>query len=258
VETENALEIFVESHFLRRTGSHFAGKCFSSAQLRLHASVMSKRAHPAPKRPAPRLYLVTPQVTDAQSFARALGEALEAADIAAVLLRLAPADERTAINRVKALAPVVQRKDTALVLDGNPEIVARGGADGAHLSGIEAFSGALESLKPSRIAGCGGLHTRHDAMFAAERGADYVLFGEPDAQGRRPSFEAIVERIAWWAEVFQIPCIGYAASRDEIALLVAAGADFVAVGDFIWADARGVAAAVADAAERMTLPEEVA
>ncbi len=219
---------------------------------------MSNRPQPSPRRPRPRLYLVTPAVEDAKSFAPDLAAALDAADIAAVLLRLAPADERTAINRVKALAPIVQRKDTALVLDGNLEIVARGGADGAHLSGIEAFTGALESLKPARIAGCGGLHTRHDAMTAAERGADYVLFGEPDAQGRRPSFEAIAERIAWWAEVFEIPCAGYAASRDEIAPLVAAGADFVAVGDFIWADARGAAATVADAAERMTPAQEVA
>ena len=115
-----------------------------------------------------------------QRFADRSCRGARAADIAAVLLRLAPADERTLINRVKALAPVVQRKDTALLLDGHPEIVARGGADGAHLTGIEAFCDALDSLKPDRIAGCGGLHTRHDAMFAAERGADYVLFGEPE------------------------------------------------------------------------------
>jgi len=219
---------------------------------------MSKPPQTAPKRPLPRLYLVTPQVTDAQSFARDLAEVLAAADIAAVLLRLAPADERTAINRVKALAPIVQRKDTALVLDGNPEIVAHGGADGAHLTGIEAFLEALDTLKPDRIVGCGGLHTRHDAMHAAERGADYVLFGEPERDGQRPSFEAIVERIAWWAEVFEIPCVGYAASRDEIAPLVKAGADFVALGDFIWADARGAAAAITDAAECLTQPAKVA
>ena len=39
-------------------------------------------------------------------------------------------------------------------------------------------------LKPARIAGCGRLATRHDAMLAAEAGADYVMFGEPDAAGR--------------------------------------------------------------------------
>ena len=33
----------------------------------------------------------------------------------------------------------------------------RAGADGAHLTGIEAFAAALAKLKPDRIAGCGGL-----------------------------------------------------------------------------------------------------
>jgi thiamine-phosphate pyrophosphorylase len=47
-----------------------------------------------PKRPAPRLYLVTPRVDDAAAFARELTPALAAGDIAAVLLRLADAGER--------------------------------------------------------------------------------------------------------------------------------------------------------------------
>ena len=128
--------------------------------------------------PAPRLYLVTPPIDDAAAFSRELSVALGAADIAAVLLRLAPSDERTLINRVKALAPVVQDKGAALLLDGHADIVARGGADGAHLTGIEAFTAALGTLKPARIAGCAGLASRHDAMTAAEQGADYVMFGD--------------------------------------------------------------------------------
>ena len=95
-------------------------------------------------------------------------------------------------------------------------------------------------------------------MTAGERGADYVLFGEPDSDGRRPSFDAIIERIVWWAEVFEVPCVGYAASCEEIAPLVAAGADFVAVGDFIWADARGAAEALIEAAQCLTQAEEAA
>ena len=208
------------------------------------------------ERPATRLYLVTPEIADAQGFARDLEAALAAANIAAVLLRLKPADERTLINRVKILAPVVQKFDTALVLDGLPDIVARGGADGAHLTGLAAFEDAIGQLKPDRIAGCGGLQTRHDAMVAGERGADYVLFGEPDAGGHRPSFAAIIERIEWWAPLFEIPCVGYAASHEEIAPLVAAGADFIAAGDFLWADPRGAATAIADARSRLRRPEE--
>jgi thiamine-phosphate pyrophosphorylase len=84
-------------------------------------------------------------------------------------------------------------------------------------------------------------------MAAGEAGADYVLFGEPDARGQRPSVEAIAERLEWWAELFEPPCIGFAASREEAYEFAVAGADFVLVGDFIWNDPRGAAAALKDA-----------
>ena len=217
---------------------------------------MSDR-HPAEsKRVAARLYLVTPPVEDAAAMARLLADAIAAADVAAVLLRLADADERTLTNRVKTLLAPVQQAGAALVLDGHAELVARAGADGAHLTGIDAFTDAVERLKPERIAGCGGLKTRHDAMVAAERGADYVMFGY-FAGGQRPAFEAIVERIEWWAELFQSPCVGFAASLDEVGGLARAGADFVAVGDSIWDHADGPAAAVAAAAQRLSAPEPV-
>jgi len=183
-------------------------------------------AKPAPARPTPRLYLATPVVDDPQSLAASLPCLLAGADIAAVLLRLQPADPRTMISRVKALAPAIQNAGAALLLDGHVDLVARSGADGAHATGIEALEEALPTLKPDRIAGVGGLATRHDSMAAGELGADYVMFGEPDAQGKRPSMEAIAERLQWWAELFEPPCVGYAASREETYEFALAGADF--------------------------------
>ncbi|HEY5378876.1 MAG TPA: thiamine phosphate synthase [Pseudolabrys sp.] len=215
---------------------------------------MSSRPKQPEPRPAPRLYLVTPPVSDTQVFSGLLAAAMAAGDVAAVLLRLAEADERTQINHAKALAPIVQDKDAALLLDGHVELVARAGADGVHATGIDVFSDAIAQLKPQRIVGVGGLTTRHDAMTAAENSADYIMFGEPDTAGERPSFEAIEERIGWWAEVFEAPCIAFAASMDEVAPLVKAGADFIALGDWLWRDPQA-AATVALAAEQMRVPE---
>lgn len=200
-----------------------------------------------PSRPVPRLYLATPVVADPSSLIADLPAVLAADDVAAVLVRLAPTDQRTMIARIKALAPAIQSSGAALLIDGPVELVARAGADGAHLAGIEAMQDALPTLKPDRIAGVGGLTTRHDSMTAGEAGADYVLFGEPDASGRRPSNDAISERLQWWAELFEPPCVGFAASIAEAGEFAAAGADFVLVGDFIWADPRGAAAALVDA-----------
>ena len=195
----------------------------------------------------PRLYLATPVVDDPALLMADLPGLLAAADVAAVLLRLKPTDQRTMISRVKTVAPVIQDGGAALLLDGHVELVARAGADGAHLTGIEAMEDAMPTLKPDRIAGVGGLATRHDSMAAGEAGADYVLFGEPDAKGQRPSVEAIAERLQWWAELFEPPCVGFAASREEAHEFAAAGADFVLVGDFIWNDKRGAREALMEA-----------
>ena len=216
---------------------------------------MASRPKRAEPRPQPRLYLITPPVADTAAFTASLTAALSAGDVAAVLLRLADGDERGLINRVKALCPAVQDKGAALLLDDRIDLVARAGADGAHLSGLAAFTDAVERLKPERIVGVGGLASRHDAMVAAETGADYVMFGEPDASGARPSFVAIEERVAWWAEVFEIPCVGYVASLDEIAPLVAAGADFIALGEFLWRDTHVITTTISEAGKYLRLPE---
>jgi thiamine-phosphate pyrophosphorylase len=211
---------------------------------------MASRPKSAEPRPAPRFYLATPEIADAGAFLPALTAALESADLAAVLLRLADTDERTLINRIKAIAPVVQDKDAALLIDGHAALVARGGADGAHITGLGNLAEALEILKPDRIAGAGGLRTRHDCMVAAETGADYIMIGDR----REP---ANIDRVAWLAEVFQLPCVAFAQGEHEIAPLVAAGADFIAL-DYIWSDQRGVAAALKAATQHMRLPETAA
>jgi thiamine-phosphate pyrophosphorylase len=210
---------------------------------------MAKAPQTQSPRPAPRLYVVAPPVSDPAALAHKFDDILAAADVAAVLLRLPQGGERELIDYAKTIVRAVQGRGVALLLDGHPAFVARAGADGAHLTGIEALTEALDTLKPQRIAGAGGLRTRHDAMLAGERGADYLMFGEP--AGRRPPFEAVVERVAWWAELFEPPCVGYAEDLGEVAALAAAGADFVALGEFVFSDWEAASAMIKAAAERL-------
>jgi len=201
------------------------------------------------KRQTARLYLVTPPVESPDDVAQGLADALNATDIAAVLLRLAPGDEAAQLQRIKALRILIQSNGAALILDGHADIVAVSEADGAHLTGIEAFKAAAPKLKPARIAGCGGLNTRHDAMLAGESGTDYVMFGEPDTAGRRPSLEAVAERVAWWTEIFEVPCVAFAGNLGEVETLARLDAEFVAVTDEVWRDPRSMRDAIKVTAE---------
>lgn len=209
---------------------------------------MASKNKAAPRISVPQLYLATPPVGDLTDLIRTLPGLIASAGIAAVLLRFADADERSIVQRGKALAPIIQNAGAAMLIADRFELVARMGADGAHLRDLAALTEALPTLKPDRIAGVAGLESRHDAMLAGET-ADYVLFGEPPVQGPRPSPEAIAERLAWWAEVFEVPCVGHAESRDEALAFAQTGAEFLLLGEFIWKDLRGPKAALMDVAD---------
>src|SRR3712207_369336 len=160
---------------------------------------------------AARLYLITPVLEDA-SFAPQLSEACATGTVAAVLLRLAPADERTLTNQVKALAPVAQEHGAAVIVTTEAKadlatIAARGGADGVHIAGDPTLVRELrDRLKSERALGVGAIRTKDDAMTFGEAGVDYLLFGEPRPDGSLPSLDSVVERASWWAEIFETPC----------------------------------------------------
>ncbi|MDQ0472014.1 thiamine phosphate synthase [Labrys wisconsinensis] len=199
----------------------------------------------ADHRPPVQLYLVTPFVTDATAFGPLLKEVLEAGEVACVLLNLAAPDDGAAKRLVKAMAGVVQPRGAALIVNGFAAVVARAGADGIHVAdGHKGLAEALESFKPERIVGAGGIRSRHDSMAIAETGVDYVMFGEPSGDGRTPPLEAVVERTGWWAELFEIPCVAYAPDLGSVPLLADAGADFVALGGAVWNHDRGPAEAL--------------
>lgn len=212
--------------------------------------------------PAARLYLVTPVLDDA-SFAPQLAEACAGGNVAAVLLRLAPANERSLINQVKALGPSVQDHGAALIVavEGEADIAAiaaRGGADGIHVQGDPARVRELrERLKNERAIGVGGIRTKDDAMTLGEAGVDYLLFGEPRPDGSLPSLDGVIERAGWWAEIFETPCVAYAPSLDAIPALVATKAEFIAVSEAVWSHEGGPAKGVAAAIERIGTVEDV-
>lgn len=205
------------------------------------------------------IYLITPLVEDPAAFAPILRAATEGGAVAAVLLRLPARDERMLIKHVKALAPVAQDGGAALVvgLDGDvadldlAQIASRGGADGVHARDLDTARELRDRLGTERVVGVGGLRTRHDAMTAGEIGVDYLLFGEPRRDGSLPAFELTLERAGWWAEIFETPCAAYAPTLAEVEALAETGAEFVALGEAVFAHPDGPAAALAAVRETL-------
>ena len=182
---------------------------------------------PAP----PQIYLVLQAGPTALDRLQA---ALALMSIATVLIAPA-ADAPLDATTVKPLVDAAQQADVAALIADDARLARTVRADGVHLSHSEAlakdFEEAREILGARAIVGISAGQFRHDVMELAEAGADYVAFGVQDAAIDRSAAQARrLEMIAWWAEIFEIPCVAFdVTSTAEAAELARAGADFLAV-----------------------------
>jgi thiamine-phosphate pyrophosphorylase len=165
------------------------------------------------------LYLVV----EASEGAVARLEAVLAA-VPAAAVCIAPGKDRAAPAKLVAAA---QSAGAAALVDGDARLSVALGSDGVHLPWsedvLEAYAAARAIVgAQGNVGGMAG-GSRHDAMSLGEAGADYVGFGGPDPEAR-------AELVAWWAELFEVPCVAFdVTSASEAESLARSGADFIGV-----------------------------
>jgi thiamine-phosphate pyrophosphorylase len=176
-----------------------------------------------------------------------LKDALAAGDVAALQIRLKPANDAAIIAACRALAPAARAKGVAVILNDRPDLAADLGLDGVHIGQDDTpYPEARRLLGPDRTIGVTCHDSRHLAMEAAEAGADYVAFGaffptETKQAIGRPDLELLVD----WQEIMQTPCVAIGGiTVENCRPLVEAGADFLAVCSGVWRHSQGPAAAV--------------
>jgi thiamine-phosphate pyrophosphorylase len=182
--------------------------------------------------PRCRLYLTLP-ATPLPTAEASLTEVIEAVDVACVLLCQDAAEPDPAFDL--RLRELTLARDVALLVENDAARAKRIGADGVHLPADAALYGqAREHLGQRAIVGVGCTKSRHEAMLLAELGADYVAFGPTAAASDRETEER-AGLIAWWSEIFVVPCVAWnVETPEEAANLARLGADFVALSPSIW------------------------
>ena len=181
-----------------------------------------------------RLYFQFPAQPSAKLEAQ-LAQAIATTDAACVLL----CGDGAAVDEDHAgrLIDLVQASGLACLIEHDAGLAERLGADGLHIDAeSEAYIAARKLLGESANIGalCG--LGRHDAMQLAELGADYVAFG-PKSESIIDAIDQYADLIAWWSEIFVVPCVAWnVETAEQAAKFAALGADFVAPSARIWRD----------------------
>jgi thiamine-phosphate pyrophosphorylase len=193
------------------------------------------------------LYLISPLEVDGD-FPDQLRAALDGGPVAAFQFRVKGVDEHEAARLADPLQRLCAERDVAFIVNDSISLAKRLGADGVHLGqGDGDPRDARARLGPSAQIGVTCHDSRHLAMEAGEAGADYVAFGAFFPTSTKEVLHRPEPSIlTWWSGLFELPCVAIGGINAENgAVLVQAGADFLAVCSAVWNDPGGPGQAVA-------------
>ncbi len=188
-----------------------------------------------------QLYLLTPPALP-PGFADQLAAALDAAEIAALQLRLKDVDDDALRRAVDLVRPVAHERGVALILNDRPDLAVQTGCDGAHVGADDMpAADARKLLGPRMQLGVSCYDSRDAALRAGEAGADYVAFGAffPSTTKEARS-QADTDLLAWWSELMEPPVVAIGGINSaNCGPLVRAGANFLAVCGAVWSHPDG-------------------
>jgi len=192
------------------------------------------------------LYLLTPPRIG-PGFLERFDRTLRAGPVAAAQIRLKDHDAAEAEALARDLVAAAQAAGVTAIVNDDPALAARLGADGVHIGQEDAsYAEARAAVGKQAIVGVTCHDSRHLAMQAGENGADYVAFGAfyPTVT-KTPKTTASLDILEWWSELFEIPCVAIGGVTVETApKLARAGADYLAVSSGVWEFSEGPEAAV--------------
>ncbi|HRD78967.1 MAG TPA: thiamine phosphate synthase [Hyphomicrobiaceae bacterium] len=151
-----------------------------------------------------------------------------AGPIASLILTVSdPGAAAAAASAVQA----AQKLGIAALIRGNARLARTVRADGVHVECGDGFEERLEEAREivggRAIVGVDAGGSRHDAMTAGERSADYVAFAR---RGAPEGLDDQCDLVDWWSEIFEPPVVALGVDGPDAATVLAeAGADFLSV-----------------------------
>lgn len=194
-----------------------------------------------------RLYLITPPAFELKEFLPRLKEALEGGDVASLQLRLKEASDDQILQTAEAILPLCEEKEIAFILNDRPDLARRAGAHGLHLGADDMDIAMARAIVGEEIViGSSCYASEARAFEAGEKGADYVAFGAfYPTTTKEPRGYPKPEILSWWSAIAVLPCVAIGGiTPANLAPLVQAGADFLAVVTGVWNHPKGPGKAV--------------
>lgn len=189
-----------------------------------------------------QIYLISPPQIDENSFFDELDALLKTNLVPVFQLRL----KNYAADKIKEIAikikKICDKNNCLFLINDFLDIALEIGASGVHLGGDDGSIKEARAKAPeSFIIGASCYDSKDLAMKAGEDGANYLSFGAFfETKTKNSPGKPSPDILTWCNELIDLPICAIGGVNDEnCKILIDAGADFICVISYIWANKNG-------------------
>jgi len=204
-----------------------------------------------------KIYLISPPKID-DSFLGNLNLALKTRKVPVFQLRIKGYGDEDVVLIGGKVMNICHQYQTLFILNDRLDLALKIGADGVHFGDNDGDILLARKNSPENfIIGASCYESKHSAVEAVEKGANYISFGSFFPSSTKNSKGNPSPNILQWCnEIFDIPVVAIGGiTAENCQDLVRAKADFLAVISYVWNNKNGVEWALNNLSARI---EEVA
>lgn len=175
------------------------------------------------------LYAITPDCADTALLLQKVAAVLP--HVALLQYRSKMPDARRRFEQASALAAAGRAAGVPLIVNDDPALASRCGADGVHLGEHDgSVASARQLLGPNAIIGVSCYNNLMRGQQAAQAGADYLAFGAMFPSATKPGASRAGLPLLGQARMLRLPVVAIGGiTPDNGRQVVQAGADLLAV-----------------------------
>ncbi len=200
-----------------------------------------------------KLYLISPdKISNLSKFSQELASVLSTNMVSVFQLRLKNIDISEIKKAIDVLLPICHNYGVPFFINDHYPLARDYAIDGIH---IGQDDGDVKILKKEfgkeKIIGVSCQNSKHKAMVATEKGADYVAFGAFfETKSKENTVRAEIDTLLWWLEQTNIPaCAIGGINHKNIAQIAKTEVDFICMISAVWQYPKGAKQAVLDFAK---------
>jgi thiamine-phosphate pyrophosphorylase len=184
------------------------------------------------------IYLISPEKILVDEFSIKLDNIFKfSGGCGAFQLRLKNSSLKEVSYAVEKLLPICHNYGVPFFINDYWELARYYDVDGIHIGQSDAnIKDLRKEFSNQKIIGVSCQNSKHNAMVAAENGADYVSFGAfYDTKTKKNTVKADLEILNWWNNFTNIPVAAIGGiNYDNLDNILSCKPDFICLISAIW------------------------